>query len=89
MGRNLNRLLTLLFIIAGSLGAAAQTGNTLDVKLGGAFRFNWQYIDWNQASKDQRSAIFYDVTRLNMKASYGKIEGAAEYRLYPEWLDCV
>ena len=84
MERNLNRLLTLLFIIAGSLGATAQTGNTLDVKLGGAFRFNWQYTDWNQASKDQRSAIFYDVTRLNMKASYGKIEGAAEYRLYPE-----
>ena len=84
MKRNLNRIFILLFLITGVIGAKAQTDNTLNVKLGGAFRFNWQYTDWNQASKDQRSAIFYDVTRLNMKASYGNIEGAAEYRLYPE-----
>ena len=84
MKRTLRKIVIPFFLITGTLRTVAQTGNTLDVKLGGAFRFNWQYTDWNQASKDQRSAILYDVTRLNMKASYGKIEGAAEYRLYPE-----
>lgn len=84
MKRNLKKICILLFLITGATGAKAQTDNTLNVRLGGAVRFNWQYIDWNQASKDQGSAIFYDMARLNMKASYGAIEAAAEYRLYPE-----
>ena len=84
MKRKISRLLIQLFIITGTTSTAAQTGNSLEVKLGGAFRFNWLYTDWNQANKDQRSAIVYDMARLNMRASYGKIEAAAEYRMYAE-----
>lgn len=63
----------------------AQMGkDTLKVKFGGAFRFNWRYLDWNEASRKQGSAILYDMARINMGVSYGKIQAAAEYRFYAQ-----
>lgn len=67
-----------------TVSVSAQTTNSLKVKLGGAFRFNWRYADWNDANKKQGSSILYDMARLNLKASYGKIEAAGEYRFYAE-----
>ena len=58
--------------------------DTLKVKFGGAFRFNWRYLDWSEASKKQGSAILYDMARINMGVSYGKIQAAAEYRFYAQ-----
>lgn len=65
-------------------GVSAQTKNSLKVKFGGAFRFNWRYQDWNDANKKQGSAIQYDMARINMGATYGKIQAAAEYRFYAQ-----
>ena len=63
----------------------AQMGkDTLKVKMGGAFRFNWRYMDWNEANKKQGSAILYDMARINMGVNYGKIQAAAEYRFYAQ-----
>lgn len=63
----------------------AQMGkDTLKVKFGGAFRFNWRYQDWNDANKKQGSAILYDMARINMGVTYGKIQAAAEYRFYAQ-----
>ena len=58
--------------------------DTLKVKMGGAFRFNWRYMDCNEANKKQGSAILYDMARINMGVNYGKIQAAAEYRFYAQ-----
>lgn len=81
MMKKLSFLFLLLSMPLFSLTAFAQS-EELKVKLGGAFRFNWRYNDWNEANRKQGSAIQYDMARINMSASYKKIQAAAEYRFY-------
>ena len=52
------------------------------VNLGGALRFNYNYSDWIQQSKNNFGQFGYDVFRLNASASYKKLVLDAEYRFY-------
>ncbi len=52
------------------------------VNVGGALRFNYNYSDWIQQSKNNLGQFGYDVFRLNANASYKKLVLNAEYRFY-------
>jgi len=68
----------LLFILPGN----AQ--DSLQLKLGGALRFNYNLSSWKDGQKKRGGDFGYDVFRLNAKAAYKGIFLDAEYRLYSE-----
>lgn len=75
----------ILSLLLGIIPSALAYGSdSLRVKLGGAYRFNWRYNDWSEANKKQGGAIVYDMARLNMSASYGRLKTSAEFRYYAE-----
>lgn len=52
------------------------------INLGGALRFNYNYSDWNQESKNTAGQFGYDVFRLNANGGYKNLIFDAEYRFY-------
>jgi len=64
------------------LPASAQ--DTLQLKLGGALRFNYNLSSWKDAQKKRGGDFGYDMFRVNAKAAYKGIFLNAEYRLYSE-----
>ena len=53
------------------------------LKIGGALRFNYNYSDWKPESRNRGGEFDFDVLRLNVNASYKKIDLAVDYRFYP------
>ncbi len=53
-----------------------------EINLGGALRFNYNYSDWNQESKNTAGQFGYDVFRLNANGGYKNLIFNAEYRFY-------
>ena len=53
------------------------------LKIGGALRFNYNYSDWKPESRNRGGEFDFDVFRLNVNASYKKIDLAVDYRFYP------
>lgn len=53
-----------------------------EVSLGGALRFNYNYSDWIQESKNTAGQFGFDVFRLNANGGYKNIIFDAEYRFY-------
>ena len=53
------------------------------LKIGGALRFNYNYSDWKPESRNRGGELDFDVFRLNVNASYKKIDLAVDYRFYP------
>ena len=56
----------------------------LELDIGGALRFNYNYSDWKNDSKKKGGDFGYDVFRLNLKGNYKKILFDAEYRFYSD-----
>lgn len=71
--------LIFLFLFTTSLTYAQEKPN---VNLGGALRFNYNYSDWLQESKNTGGQFGYDVFRLNANGGYKKLIFDAEYRFY-------
>ena len=44
------------------------------LKIGGALRFNYNYSDWKPESRNRGGEFDFDVLRLNVNASYKKID---------------
>jgi hypothetical protein len=74
-------LLVSAFLII-SISLQAQNGEKPQLTMGGAFRFNCRYNDWNEANRKQRGSMQYDMFRINADAIYKKIQAHAEYRFY-------
>ncbi len=73
-------LVSVSLILVSNLNLQAE--NTPKVNVGGALRFNYNYSNWNQQSKNNFGQFGYDVFRINANASYSKLELNAEYRFY-------
>lgn len=54
------------------------------VTLGGALRFNYNYSNWKEESKNKGGDFGFDVFRLNVNATYGNLYLDADYRMYPK-----
>ena len=74
-------LLPFLLAINIILPVTAQEKSRL--KIGGALRFNYNYSDWKPESRNRGGEFDFDVLRLNVNASYKKIDLAVDYRFYP------
>lgn len=73
------KTLILLLFLSSSLTYAQDKPN---INLGGALRFNYNYSDWLQESKNTGGQFGYDVFRLNANGSYKNLILDAEYRFY-------
>lgn len=75
--------LVLLFLLATSIAVNAQSEQEIPkVTVGGALRFNYNYSDWKEGSKDRGGDFGFDVFRIDVDAAYKKIILDAEYRFY-------
>lgn len=59
-----------------------QNPEHLQVHIGGALRFNYNYSDWNQAHRDQWGEFGYDVFILHPTAAYKGFLLDADFRFY-------
>lgn len=75
------RPIALLFILL-MIYARAPAQDTLQVRVGGALRFNYLYNSWDAEQRDQGGTVLYDVLLLNVQAAYKNILLDAEYRQY-------
>jgi len=55
------------------------------INIGGAFRVNYGYLDWDEGGRDRGGDFTFDTFRLNLKGELGDILFDAEYRFYPEY----
>lgn len=53
-----------------------------EIKLGGAFRFNYNYSDWKQNESQYGGTLGYDVFMLLPHITYGDFEAKADVRFY-------
>lgn len=58
------------------------------VKIGGALRYNYAHLDYNDAQKDRGGDLDFDVFRLNIDGREGSLYYSAEYRWY-QYMDVV
>jgi len=58
--------------------------DSLQVKIGGALRFNYNYSTWKPSQKKRGGDFGYDIFRINAEASYKGVRFNAEYRFYSE-----
>jgi len=58
--------------------------DSLQLKLGGALRFNYNLSSWKDGQKKRGGDLGFDVFRINAKAAYKGIFLNAEYRFYSE-----
>lgn len=55
------------------------------IRIGGALRVNYSYLDWDPGSHERGGDFAFDTFRLNLDGELGKILLSAEYRFYPEY----
>ena len=75
-------LLYILLFSATKPVMSQQNPEHLQVHIGGALRFNYNYSDWNQAHRDQWGEFGYDVFILHPTASYKGFLLDADFRFY-------
>lgn len=51
-------------------------------KLNGALRFNYNFSDWKEGSKDRGGDFGYDVLFFRLQGKYNKFLFDADYRFY-------
>lgn len=84
MGDLVKRFVILLFSL--NMVFIAHAGNEetkkINVKIGGALRFNYNFSEWKSKHKKTGGEFNYDVFIINVKASYGKLSLVSDYRFY-------
>ena len=80
----INKILILIFLVLFSVHntAYSQTGEAdkPDIDIGGAFRFNYAYKDYDETNKDKSGDFIFDHLRLNMDVSYKDLLLSTQYR---------
>lgn len=74
-------ILSLLLL---TLATSVLGQDSLQVKVGGALRFNYNYSTWKPSQKKRGGDFGYDMARINAEASYKGLSMNFEYRLYSE-----
>jgi len=75
-----NKSIVLLFFLCITFSLYSQ--EKPEFKLGGAFRFNYNYSDWKQNESQYGGTLGYDVFMLLPHITYGDFEAKADVRFY-------
>ncbi len=75
--------LLLPFFLAVSIILPVTAQEKPKLKIGGALRVNYKYSDWKPESRNRGGEFDFDMFRLNVNASYEKIDLVADFRFYP------
>lgn len=78
-------LITLLFALSSPTPTFADDEDGF--KVGGAVRFNYRYMDWDdedyaRVNKEQKGEFLLDTYRINVDGTYKDIDLSLEYRFY-------